>query len=847
MSTVLLFKNLISENKKNNNFNYTLATFNLMSALKHSGHTVVISDYCFHDDRADKEKKKLKNFLLENPCVNIIGISLMEAYFLKIRELISFLHGHTKAFIGVGGIMPTLTPVHVIHHMPYINFLARGDAEALFPEFAKIVNGKNRFSPLDRDARHNLKRLNGFYFKNHFFESASSLNTVNTFSNQQAFPFDYDSLDSEELKDGIFVFTSRGCLNHCFFCSTPGNGKFLSRDINTIFYHLGEYSKKINEIFLHGFSEAEKVSFYDDDFLADPNRAKKIFSFFEKSILKINFFQTGIRSFFKKSESSQRLNHNLIRSIQPKLFSKHDEHIFIGTENFSDSELNRLGKNYTFLMVEKTVKELCKNKICQRHHFILSNQLTGLNDVFLNLYRIAILQFKYGSYFKILTPIIPYLVSFFPTKSYEAIRKNKRTYFLKISSILKNKNAQEYDYPLIEHDVPLNPLVRIIVPEIEELFNRSENYLKIFEVALYKLLILYLTIDKKDKSIELLINKYHKAYKSISKKKNANEKVCRANIQLMMTRRCHLRCAYCPVEKKDSDLSESLLIKSIDVLCDSSSKHLRLDFTGGEPLLRFDMVKKAVSYAKNQAMKQNKTVSFYMVSNLLALDEKMADYLAQENFFLELSIDGDEKTHNLFKICADNALNPYRQTISKLKMLFERKIDCHAVMVACPESAGTLKNNFSHLLELGLRKIGINYSLCAFWPQAHIEIFLNQLQSIKDGYHDLIFQNDISLTNLNSRMEPAILNSEIMVDTDGKVYFLSDWLFEKQTRKKIKALGHINDFYNFNDIIFSNFLVLRRLIDNYPYEEIKNIILNNIYFGNLVDKFFKTWKKELNH
>ncbi|MFH1691142.1 MAG: radical SAM protein [Candidatus Omnitrophota bacterium] len=848
MSKVLLFKNLYAYASKNTNLSYTLATFNLMSALKNSGQKVVISSYKFSvsiEERAQQEKD-LQDLLSNNPDINIIGITLSEDYFFSAKKLISFLVSHCKAFIGVGGVMPSLTPYHVLRHLPQINFLARGDSEKVFSEFAKILEGENRLNRLKDETKNRLSKLSGFYFKHRSFIAKQSLDKINGFEKNLGFVFDYNQLAPKELLDGVYAFTSRGCLNKCLFCSTPGNGKFISRDTRYIFKNFNNYLKRVNNVFPKGFQEHLKVSFYDDDFLTDPLRAKEIFSYFKNSPLKINFFQTGIRSFFSKNLKSKKrgLSLQLIRFLNPEIFFKKDSNIYIGTENFSNNELKSLGKNYSYFMIQKVLKALSEKKIYQKHHLILSNQLTQLEDIFLNLFRIASLQIKWGEYFKILTPIIPYLVSFFPTKSYEIIKSSNRLKYLNVKEVLSNKDAPEFNYPLVKHDLPIDPYVRILVPEIEALFNQTHNYFKIFDMMLYKLLILHLSTSQKDESIERVIKDYRLRYKSLLKKVGEDFSQPRGNIQLMVTRRCHLRCAYCPIEKANLDMKEAVLIKAVDLLFTSSRKDLRIDFTGGEPLLRFDLVKKAVNYAKENAKKKKKSaVSFYMVTNLLALNEEMADFLAENNFFLELSIDGDETAHNLFKISPDKSINPYKQTISKLNILFKRNIDCHAVMVVSPQTTHLLKDNFSHLIQLGFKKIGINYSLCRFWSKKQMELFLKQLELIKEEYFDLIADSRISLTNLGSRDEPAILNSEIMIDVSGEINLLTDWLFEKEAKRKIAPLGHIYSYRDYNKIMFSDFSILDRLVKNYPGDEIRKIILNNIYFGNLTGNFFKTWKE----
>jgi hypothetical protein len=310
----------------------------------------------------------------------------------------------------------------------------------------------------------------------------------------------------------------------------------------------------------------------------------------------------------------------------------------------------------------------------------------------------------------------------------------------------------------------------------------------------------------------------------------------------MITRRCHLRCKYCPIVKKNLDMNQDTLYRAIDLLFTSSRNRLRLDFTGGEPLLRFDLVKKGVEYAKKLARKKNKSISFYLVTNLIALNDQIANFLAKENFFLELSVDGSERFHNLYKVGVRPEINPYRLTVSQLNKIFCCKIDNYAVMVSGLATVKYLTQNFYHLLKLGFRKIGINYALGLFWRQDSIREFFQQLDLIRSRFAPFIERGLIRLSNLESRVEPAILNSEIMVDADGEVHLLTDWLFEKESKKNLPCLGRIEDFKSLNGIFLSKFRVLHRLLECYSSRRIQKIIFNNIEMGNLVKEYFAKWK-----
>ncbi len=290
-------------------------------------------------------------------------------------------------------------------------------------------------------------------------------------------------------------------------------------------------------------------------------------------------------------------------------------------------------------------------------------------------------------------------------------------------------------------------------------------------------------------------------------------------------------------------MSGEVMYRAIDLLFESAQEELRLDFTGGEPLLRFDLVAGAVKYAKRLAKAKNKKVSFYLVTNLIELNDGIADFLKDEEFFLELSLDGDERFHNLNKVGKDPRLNAYRSTVSRLRKVFSRNIRSCAVMVATPDTARNLAANFRHLLNLGFRYIGINYALCSYWGKDDRKVFLAQLDSIRRAYYPYIAKGIIELSNLGYREEPAILNTELMIDVDGSMHLLTDWLFEGQTKGRATSLGNVCDISRFDICRKSRFNILYRLLQFNPESSIQDIIFNNIEMGNHVKKRIESWKK----
>lgn len=127
---------------------------------------------------------------------------------------------------------------------------------------------------------------------------------------------------------------------------------------------------------------------------------------------------------------------------------------------------------------------------------------------------------------------------------------------------------------------------------------------------------------------------------------------------IVLTERCNLRCEYCVYSEKypreisysskDIDFNTSKL--AVDTYFELHRKKVSfghkkapmVTFYGGEPLLKFDVIKKVVEYVKGI----DKNTKFYITTNGVLLNEEIADFISSNNFFITFSLDGYKENHD---------------------------------------------------------------------------------------------------------------------------------------------------------------------------------------------------------
>lgn len=119
---------------------------------------------------------------------------------------------------------------------------------------------------------------------------------------------------------------------------------------------------------------------------------------------------------------------------------------------------------------------------------------------------------------------------------------------------------------------------------------------------------------------------------------------------------CNLRCEYCFGEGgtfggKRERMNAATACAAIDFLIEKSGdrKNLEVDFFGGEPLLNFEVVKDAVSYARMREKECGKLFKFTLTTNALLLSDETADFLNREMDNVVISLDGRKHVHDAMR------------------------------------------------------------------------------------------------------------------------------------------------------------------------------------------------------
>lgn len=130
------------------------------------------------------------------------------------------------------------------------------------------------------------------------------------------------------------------------------------------------------------------------------------------------------------------------------------------------------------------------------------------------------------------------------------------------------------------------------------------------------------------------------------------EKLDICDMTLLVTQKCNLRCEYCFGDggeyKNIGIMSFEVAKRAIDFLYEHSrnTKDIVILFFGGEPLINFEVIKRSVGYCKEKDILYNKKTHYSITTNGTITDDEIVQFLRENNFLVQVSIDGIESVTN---------------------------------------------------------------------------------------------------------------------------------------------------------------------------------------------------------
>lgn len=181
---------------------------------------------------------------------------------------------------------------------------------------------------------------------------------------------------------------------------------------------------------------------------------------------------------------------------------------------------------------------------------------------------------------------------------------------------------------------------------------------------------------------------------------------------LVLTTRCNCKCNYCHASSSDtksqnSDMDFNIARSAVDMIFQSPSRDIKIEFQGGEPLLNWEVLKKTVLYVK-ESIKRNNTgrIGFVICTNLMLIDEDKLKFCKDHNIDISTSLDGPKNLHDLHRKSRSGE-SSYDKFLEKLELT--RNIlgleSCNALLTITRDHLKKLRETVDEYIKLGFNGV----------------------------------------------------------------------------------------------------------------------------------------------
>jgi uncharacterized protein len=277
----------------------------------------------------------------------------------------------------------------------------------------------------------------------------------------------------------------------------------------------------------------------------------------------------------------------------------------------------------------------------------------------------------------------------------------------------------------------------------------------------------------------------------------SSEPIIHVEGNIMIAQDCPMSCAYCYggrsgtfnnkgfMSKDTAEAALNYLLKSSQVV-----SVLKVVFLGGEPLLKFDVIKHVVEKYKSIKNRFKQKVFFSFTTNGILITKEIAEYCKKEEINITVSIDGPKEIHDKYRLTAEK------------KGTFEKVMKGVEILQKCgiKSSTRTTVTNPSDLKAIADffkgKDFGTNYIMPVNFPTTQkknpfdldledfIELNKNQKEILLRGCSDIAQkkvdsfesqQLSITYRNVNRYHAPACFrcgagSSLIAIDIEGNLY-----------------------------------------------------------------------------
>lgn len=181
-------------------------------------------------------------------------------------------------------------------------------------------------------------------------------------------------------------------------------------------------------------------------------------------------------------------------------------------------------------------------------------------------------------------------------------------------------------------------------------------------------------------------------------------------VELLLTERCNLGCTYCLAGTRPDMpvMSDETGRRAIDLAWQmSEAPAITFEFSGGEPFMRFDLMRELTTYAREHPLRRGRGVWFCVQTNATLLDERRVRWLRDNEVVVGVSLDGDPASHDVSRPTVSGR-GSFSRVQRGLRLLREAEVPFGVLVVLNRSNAASAERLLDFLGQYGIRHVKVN-------------------------------------------------------------------------------------------------------------------------------------------
>lgn len=181
-------------------------------------------------------------------------------------------------------------------------------------------------------------------------------------------------------------------------------------------------------------------------------------------------------------------------------------------------------------------------------------------------------------------------------------------------------------------------------------------------------------------------------------------------VELLLTEKCNLACGYCLAGTNPSmpSMTREVAERTIDLAYGmTEARRISFEFSGGEPLMQFELLKHLASYIRRHRQRRGRDVDLLVQTNATLLTIERVRWLRDEGVHVGLSIDGGPEMHDKSRPMLGGQ-SSFRRVLRGVDALQEFGVPFGVLVVLNRSNVGSAEALIDFLVDNEIRSIKLN-------------------------------------------------------------------------------------------------------------------------------------------